>query len=250
MTDHVDTPPLHSFTRAGLTFEVVDGGPRDGEVVVLLHGFPEDATAWSAVSERLHAKGFRTLAPDQRGYGGTRGWDDRYDGDVAAFRNAAYARDALGVVSALGLRSVACVVGHDFGSMVAAYCALVRPDVFRSLVMMSFPFDGPPAIPFGTAGSPATAPPPSPDAELAALSPPRRDSMAFFASRGAEADMLHPPQGLHAFLRAYYHVKSADWPGNRPHPLASGSAAELATWAATHELCDDSAAVVLPIACA
>jgi pimeloyl-ACP methyl ester carboxylesterase len=53
--------------------------------------------------------------------------------------------------------------------------------------------------------------------------------MAFFASPGAEADMLHPPQRQHAFLRAYFHVKSADWPGNHPHPLASGSAAELAT---------------------
>ena len=53
--------------------------------------------------------------------------------------------------------------------------------------------------------------------------------MAFFASPEAEADMLYPPQGLHAFLRDYFHVKSADWPGNHPHPLTSGSAEELAT---------------------
>jgi pimeloyl-ACP methyl ester carboxylesterase len=150
-------------------------------------------------------------------------------GPFIIVRRYTYARDALGVVSALGYRSVACVVGHDFGSMVAAYCALVRPDVFRSLVMMSFPFDGPPAIPFNTADRPSIAATPSLDAALAALSPPRRDSMAFFSSRGAEADMLHPSQGLHDFLRAYYHTKSADWSGNHPHPLASGSAAELAT---------------------
>jgi pimeloyl-ACP methyl ester carboxylesterase len=53
-----------------------------------------------------------------------------------------------------GLFSVAAVVGHDFGSMIAAHFALVRPDVFRSLVMMSFAFDGPLAIPFESADSP------------------------------------------------------------------------------------------------
>ena len=79
--------------------------------------------------------------------------------------------------------------------MVAAYCALLRPDVFRSLVIMSFPFDGPPDIPFGTDDRPPVAAPPSLDAALAALSPPRLDSMAFFSSRGAEADMLHPSAG-------------------------------------------------------
>ncbi len=118
---------------------------------------------------------------------------------------------------------MAAVVGHDFGSMVAAYAALVRPDVFRSLAMVSFPFDGPPALPFGDADHAPTPPPPL-AAQLAALPRPRKDSMAFFASPEAEADMLHPPQGLHAFLRAYFHVKSADWPGNHPHPLTSGSA--------------------------
>ena len=48
--------------------------------------------------------------------------------------------------------------------------------------------------------------------------------MAFFSSRDANADMFHAPQGLHDFLRAYFHVKSADWAQNHPHPLTSGSA--------------------------
>ena len=55
-------------------------------------------------------------------------------------------RDALGLVSALGHSSVAAVVGHDYGSPVAAWCALARPDVFRSVVLMSAPFDGTPAL--------------------------------------------------------------------------------------------------------
>jgi hypothetical protein len=91
--------------------------------------------------------------------------------------------------------------------MKAAYCALVRPDVFRSLVMMSFPFDGSPSIPFDRADHP-----PHPSCplweQLAALPRPREDSAAFFSSRGANADMLHAPRGLRDFLRAYYHVKS------------------------------------------
>jgi pimeloyl-ACP methyl ester carboxylesterase len=129
----------------------------------------------------------------------------------------------------MGYRSIAAVVGHDVGAIVASYCALVRPDVFRSLVMMSFPFDGPPALPFDSADMPSARKPPSLDEQLASLPRPRKDSNSFFSSRGANADMLHAPQGLHDFLRAYYHVKSADWPENHPHPLTSGSVSELAT---------------------
>ena len=55
------------------------------------------------------------------------------------------------------IASVAAVIGHDFGSPVAAWCALVRPDVFRSVVMMSAPFAGPPPLPFDTDAKPAAA---------------------------------------------------------------------------------------------
>jgi pimeloyl-ACP methyl ester carboxylesterase len=67
------------------------------------------------------------------------------------------------------------------------------------------------------------------DEQLASLPRPRKDSTAFFSTPEANADMLHAPQGLHDFLRAYYHVKSADCPENHPHQLASGSASELTT---------------------
>ena len=77
------------------------------------------------------------LAPDQRGYGRTTGWDADYDGDLASFRLLNLVRDALGLVAAFGYRSVDAVVGHDFGSFVAAWCALVRPDVFRAVALMS-----------------------------------------------------------------------------------------------------------------
>ncbi len=198
--------------------------------VLLLHGFPELAWSWRKVMGPLAAAGFHVIAPDQRGYGATSGWDRRYDGDLASFRILNLVRDTLGLVSALGLRAVASVVGHDFGSPVAAWCALVRPDVFRSVVLMSAPFAGPPALPFDTANgvAPTGEDPGAIHAALAALSPPRKHYQWYYSTRAADADMRACPQGVHDFLRAYYHMKSADWPGNDPAPLAAWTAAELA----------------------
>jgi pimeloyl-ACP methyl ester carboxylesterase len=177
----------------------------------------------------LAEAGYHVIAPDQRGYGRTTGWNDDYDGDHAAFRLLNLVRDALGLVSTFGYRHVDAVVGHDFGSSVAAWCALVRPDVFRSVVLMSAPFAGPPPLPFDTAGKPASAKREDPvHRELATLLRPRKHYQWYYSTREANADMLHAPQGVHDFLRAYYHHKSADWKDNKPYPLNSWSAGELA----------------------
>ena len=186
-------------------------------VVLLLHGFPELAFSWRRVMPPLAAAGYHVIAPDQRGFGRTTGWDGAYDGDLASFRPLRLVQDLVSMLSSMGIGSVAAVVGHDFGSPVAAHCALTRPDVFRSVVMMSAPFAGPR---------------PEPDdgihAALARLTPPRQHYQRYYSTRQAAADMLHPPQGLHDFLRAYFHVKSGDWPGNHPLPLSGGRAEELA----------------------
>jgi pimeloyl-ACP methyl ester carboxylesterase len=169
------------------------------------------------------------IAPDQRGYGRTTGGNAAYDGDLHPFRLTNLVRDALGLVSAFGYRSVAAVVGHDFGSPVAAWCALIRPDVFRSVVMMSAPFAGPPQLAFDIVDTP---PKPTRDdpvhRELAGLPRPRKHYHWYYSTREANADMWHAPQGVHDFLRAYYHHKSADWKGNKPYPLRSWSVGELA----------------------
>ncbi len=218
----------------GLTMHVLEAGSAGGSrpVILLLHGFPELAYSWRHIMLPLAAAGYHVVAPDQRGYGQTTGWDGDYDGDVSSFRLLSIARDALALVFALGRRSVA-VVGHDFGAPVAACCALIRPDVFRSVVLMSAPFGGPPTLPFDTAGLAQAAP--APDRlsdrihrDLAALTPPRKHYQWYYSSRAADADMRHCPQGIHAFLRAYFHVKSADWQHNQPSPLGAWSAAELA----------------------
>ncbi len=213
----------------GLTMHVLEAGfeTPNRPAVLLLHGFPELAYSWRKVMVPLANAGFHVIAPDQRGYGRTTGWDPSYDGDLASFRLLNLVRDALGLVNALGIRSVSAVVGHDFGSSVAAWAALVRPDVFRSVALMSAPFAGPPSIPFNTANEPKQTTPDHIHDELAALPRPRKHYQWFYSTREANDDMRHCPQGLHAFLRAYYHHKSADWADNKPYRLASWSAGEL-----------------------
>jgi len=129
------------------------------------------------------------------------------------------------------LGRVAAVIGHDFGSPVAAYCALIRPDVFQSVALMSAPFGGPPQLPFNTAEEPTPSVAPDPSSvfeDLARLDPPRKHYQRYYQTREANDNMWRAPQGLHAFLRAYYHCKSADWAGNKPFKLASFTARELA----------------------
>ncbi|MBV8131970.1 MAG: alpha/beta fold hydrolase [Alphaproteobacteria bacterium] len=204
--------------------------PQGRPLVLLLHGFPELAYSWRKVILPLAAAGFHVVAPDQRGYGRTTGWDGDYDGDLASFRILNAVRDALGLVSALGYRDVALIAGHDFGASVAAWSALVRPDVFRSVALMSAPFAGPPALPFETANNPQPhgSPGDGIHQELAKLDRPRKHYQWYYSTRSANADMHDCPQGVHAFLRGYFHYKSADWTDNKPYPLKSWTAAELA----------------------
>jgi len=218
----------------GLTVHILEAGYEASgrPLVLLLHGFPELAYSWRKVMLPLAAAGYHVIAPDQRGYGRTTGWDDAFDADPDNFRIFNMVRDAMGLVLALGYRSVAAVVGHDAGSPVAAWSALIRPDMFPAVVMLSSPFDGVPSMPFDTANGAA---PPKPaltddeiDAELAKLPRPRKYYRNYQRKPGANEDMLYAPQGLHDFFRAYYHYKSADWKGNKPHPLKARSAEELA----------------------
>jgi pimeloyl-ACP methyl ester carboxylesterase len=215
----------------GLRMHVPEAGyeTRDRPCVLLLHGFPELAYSWRKVMPVLAEAGYHVIAPDQRGYGRTTGWDASYDRDLHSFRLLNMVRDALGLVSAFGYRSIDAVVGHDAGSSVAAWCALVRPDVFRSVALMSAPFAGPPQLAFNTSDAPPRPKPEDPvHRDLAALPRPRKHYQWYYSTRQANADMHHAPQGVHDFLRAYYHHKSADWKANKPYPLQGWTASELA----------------------
>ncbi len=214
----------------GLRMHILEAGydGKDRPCLLLLHGFPELAYSWRKIMPDLADAGYYVVAPDQRGYGRTTGWDDDYDGDLVPFRFLNLVRDTLALINALGYRKTAAVVGHDFGASVAAYCALARPDAFPAMVLMSAPFTGAPAFPFDTAGAPPTrTPEPDIHEALAALARPRKHYQWYYATRPANADMHRCPQGVHDFLRGYYHHKSADWPGNEPFPLERWTASEL-----------------------
>nr|WP_222858234.1 alpha/beta hydrolase [Paraburkholderia phenoliruptrix] len=219
----------------GLDVHILEAGYESPgrPLALLLHGFPDLAYGWRHLMPILADAGYHVVAPDQRGFGRTTGWSNDYDAPLAPFSLLNMTRDALALVLALGYRRTAMLVGHDLGSPVAAYCALARPDVFPSVVLMSAPFPGPPALPFNIAQSAAVSAKPNNGnqklaAALAALDPPRKHYQQYLSTRQANQDMWHPPQGLHAFLRAFFYVKSADWPGNKPHPLKAPTAAELA----------------------
>jgi len=215
----------------GLRIHLLEAGfeQPDRPCLLLLHGFPELAYSWRKVMPALAAAGYHVVAPDQRGYGRTTGWDPSYDGDLASFRIMNLVRDTVGLVAALGRRFVDAVVGHDFGASVAAWCTLLRPDIFQAVAIMSAPFAGPPEM-TGSAPqvSPSGALETSIHQALAALDRPRKHYQWYYSTRQANADMLSCPQGVHAFLRAYFHYKSGDWSGNNPVPLQAWRAAELA----------------------
>jgi pimeloyl-ACP methyl ester carboxylesterase len=124
---------LTAFTRDGLTFELDDAGPLGGEVVVLLHGFPTDRTAWHRMAPLLHSAGLRTLAPDQRGYSAGATPPDR-----AAYRLEELLADVLALLDAAGVER-AHLVGHDWGGVVAWLLAANHQGRVASVTALSTP---------------------------------------------------------------------------------------------------------------
>lgn len=129
---------INQLRHDGLTFDVYDEGPIDGEVVVLLHGFPERASCWRHVSPILHAAGFRTVAMDQRGYSpGARPHRRRdysvthLSDDVAALIDA--------TVGPAGPDAKVHLVGHDWGAIVSWVVAMRYPERLRTLTAVSVP---------------------------------------------------------------------------------------------------------------
>ena len=238
--------------------------------MLLLHGFPELAYSWRKVMLPLAEAGYYVVAPDQRGYGRTRPanaapdapWEVNYSDDLRPYALPNLVRDALGLVWALGYTNTAAVIGHDFGSPVAAWCAVIRPDVFQRVVMMSSPFAGTPAAPAPLtattihatpSASTSNTPPAATNIaavldQLAHLPRPRKHYQWYYSTPEANANMQHCEAGVHAFMRAYYHVKSADWQDNQPHRLAAWNANEMAKLPTYYmmDLADGMAETVAP----
>jgi pimeloyl-ACP methyl ester carboxylesterase len=230
-----NTLPLRIRSRIidnnnGVKMHVLESGFEDHNrpCIVLLHGFPELAYTWRNQLLPLAAAGFHVIAPDLRGYGRSVTTPVEFDDDLRVYSLMNRVSDILGLVRALGIHKVACIVGHDWGGPTAAWCALIRPDVFQSVVLMSTPFDGPDDLPFDTVEHPARSTHTDMAETLSQLPRPRKHYRAYLATRGANDDMWHASQGIHDLLRAQFYFKSADFADNKPFRLNSWAATELA----------------------
>jgi pimeloyl-ACP methyl ester carboxylesterase len=130
---HAGTGALRQFTRAGLTFDVTDTGPTDGPPVILLHGFPTNRTSWDAVAAILNNAGFRTLAPDQRGYS-----PEATPPGRLSYRSVELVRDAIALMDAVGA-DTGHVVGHDWGGFVTWALAAAIPERISGITVLSTP---------------------------------------------------------------------------------------------------------------
>jgi pimeloyl-ACP methyl ester carboxylesterase len=116
----------------GISMHIAEQG--EGPLVVLCHGFPECWYSWRHQLPALAAAGYHVVAPDQRGYGQT-----TRPAPIDAYHIFQLTGDIVGLVHALG-EEQAIIVGHDWGAPVAWSCALLRPDIFRAVVLLSVPY--------------------------------------------------------------------------------------------------------------
>ena len=123
---------IRTLHHDGLTFDVLDEGPRDGKPVVLLHGFPERSSTWRPVSPLLHQAGLRTIALDQRGY--SPGARPRRRRD---YRMHHLVGDVVALIEQVG--EPVHLVGHDWGAAVGWAVTMRRPDLVRSWTAVSVP---------------------------------------------------------------------------------------------------------------
>lgn len=123
---------LLRYHHDGLTFDVQDQGPLDGDPVVLLHGFPQRAGCWRDVVRLLHAQGLRTYAPDQRGYSPGARPPRRRDYTMARLES-----DVVALVEDLG--QPVHLVGHDWGANSGWLVAMHRPELLRTWTAVSVP---------------------------------------------------------------------------------------------------------------
>ena len=119
-------------TANGIRIHLVEVGK--GPLVLMVHGFPESWYSWRHQLHALADAGYRAAAIDVRGYGRSSA-----PAGIDEYRMTKHVADNLGVVDALGEKS-ATIVGHDWGAPIAANSALLRPDVFRALALLSVPY--------------------------------------------------------------------------------------------------------------
>jgi pimeloyl-ACP methyl ester carboxylesterase len=125
-----------TFDVNGQRLETITAGPESGELVILLHGFPESGDAWRHQIAALAGAGYRVLAPHQRGYAGS-----SKPASVFEYRLGLLARDVLALADACNAKTFS-VVGHDWGAVIAWHLASTQADRLRHVVVMNGPHPG------------------------------------------------------------------------------------------------------------
>ncbi|HSA49726.1 MAG TPA: alpha/beta hydrolase [Yinghuangia sp.] len=196
-----------------------------GPLVLLVHGFPESWYSWRRQLPVLAAAGFRAVAVDVRGYGRS-----SRPGDPAAYRMLELVADNVAVVEALGEQS-AVIVGHDWGATIAANSALVRPEVFRAVGLLSVPYTPPGG--------------PKPSEVFAQMGGDEEFYVSYFQEPGRAESEIEPD--VRGWLAGFYSALSADTmpqPGTPdPHFVSRGGTlrerfpeGRLPGWLGEHEL--------------
>lgn len=126
----------HAYIKTNeITLHIAQQGPKDGDLILLLHGFPEFWYGWHKQIDYLASQGFRVWAPDQRGYN----LSDKPD-KVSDYRIEQLAADVAGLIKASGKEKV-FLVGHDWGGIVAWRVARVYPELLHKLVILNAPHE-------------------------------------------------------------------------------------------------------------
>lgn len=123
---------LH-FENASVRLHAIAEGPRDGPVVLLLHGFPEFWYGWRKQIEPLASAGFRVIVPDQRGYN----LSSKPTG-VASYALTELITDVIAIADQLGQQRI-FLAGHDWGAAVAWSTALLHPQRIAKLAVLNVP---------------------------------------------------------------------------------------------------------------
>ena len=239
-SDSTQLPPLPlpsgiisryiTSSASDLHYHYLEAGRKGDPLLLLLHGFPELAYTWRKVIPSLAESGYYVVAPDQRGVGRTTGWDTSSFGnvDMNTFSMTNIVRDAVVLVNALGYNKVHCVVGHDFGAQVASVACMARPDLFGRLITLSSPIGFTRSLPFDVVSAEQQEKPSYDlNRQLSLLKEPRKYYQMYYSTADASPEMS-PRKGLKEFLHGYVYLKSANWPGNKPHPLKGAIAEEFA----------------------
>lgn len=116
-----------------MQLHAVSAGPKDGPVVVLLHGFPEFSYGWHKQMEPLAAAGFRVIVPDQRGYNLS-----SKPTSVASYALTKLVSDVIAIADQLGEQQI-FLAGHDWGAAVAWSATLLYPQRIAKLAVLNVP---------------------------------------------------------------------------------------------------------------